>query len=149
MMAWQFLIDLANRVEEEMEWTVELEDRDTCKDLMETVEKFEKVSRKEKAARMKFVFQLNDSTDVLDQSGYEEEFERRQSKEKEKAAKRQVDIEMRSVEISVRGTKIKAFRKETPKEKASAGVKARKEACITPTINRVKVLSPPPNQGTI
>ena len=61
-MAWQFLIDLANRVEEEMEWTVELEDRDTCKDLMETVEKFEKVSKKEKAARMKFVFQLNDRT---------------------------------------------------------------------------------------
>ena len=87
---------------------------------MDTVEKFEKASRKEKAARMKFAFQLNDRTDnVLDQSGYEEEVERRQSKEKEKAAKRQVDIEMRSVEISVRGTKMKAFRKETPEEKAS------------------------------
>ena len=56
---------------------------------------------------------------MLDQSGYEEEVERRPSKEKEKAAKRQVDIEMRSVEISVRGTKMKAFRKETPEEKAS------------------------------
>ena len=112
-MARQFLIDLANRVEDEMELTVELED------LMETVEKFEKASRKDKAARMKFAFQLNDSTDVLDQSGYEEEVERRQSKEKEKATKRQVDIEMRSVEISVRGTKRKAFRKETPEEKAS------------------------------
>ena len=55
-MARQFLIDLANRVEEEMELTVELEDRETCKDLMETVEKFEKASRKEKAARMKFAF---------------------------------------------------------------------------------------------
>ena len=82
--------------------------------------KFEKASRKEKAAPMKFAFQLNDRTDVLDQSGYKEEVERRQSKEKEKAAKRQVDIEMRSVEISVRGTK------------------------------RVKLLSPPlPNQETI
>ena len=120
MKAMQFLIDLANKVEEEMELSVELEDRETCKDLMETVEKFEKASRKEKAARMKFAFQLNDRTDnVLDQSGYEEEVERRQSKEKEKAAKRQVDIEMRSVEISVRGTKMKAFRKETPEEKAS------------------------------
>ena len=29
MMARQFLINLANRVEEEMEWTVELEDRDS------------------------------------------------------------------------------------------------------------------------
>ena len=37
----------------------------------------------------------------------------------EKAAKRQVDSEMRSVEISVRGTKMKAFQKETPEEMAS------------------------------
>ena len=71
-----------------MELTVELEDRETCKDLMETVEKFEKASRKDKAARIKFVFQLNDRTDdVLDQSGYEDKVERRQFKEKEKAAK--------------------------------------------------------------
>ena len=76
MMARQFLIDLANRVEEEMELTVELAERETCKNLMETVEKFEKASRKEKAARMKFAFQLNDRTDdVLDQSGYEEGIE--------------------------------------------------------------------------
>ena len=60
-----------------MELTVEFEDRETCKDLMETVEKFEKASRKEKAARMKFAFQLNDWTDKV--------LERRQSKEKEKA----------------------------------------------------------------
>ena len=64
-------------------------------------------------------FQLNDRTDVLDQAGYEKEVERRQSNEKEKAAKRQVDIEMRSVEISVRGTKREAFRMETPEEKAA------------------------------
>ena len=102
-----------------MEWTVELEDREACENLMVTVEKFEKASRKEQEAQMKVVFQLNDRNDILEQARYEEEVERRQSKEKEKAAGKQIDIEMRSVEINVRGMKRKAFRKETPEEKAA------------------------------
>ena len=63
------MIDLAHTVEEEMEWTVEIENREACEDLMETVEKFEKASRKEKADQMKYAFQLGHRTDILDQGG--------------------------------------------------------------------------------
>ena len=38
------------RVKEEMELTVDLEDRETCNDLMETVEKFEKASKEGKSS---------------------------------------------------------------------------------------------------
>ena len=54
MMARQMLIDLARKGEEEMEWTVELEDREACEDLMETGNEFEKAIRREKAAQMKY-----------------------------------------------------------------------------------------------
>ena len=129
MMARQFLIDLANRVEEEMELTVELEERETCKDLIETVEKFEKASRKEKAARMKFAFQLNDRTeDVLDQSVYEEEVERRLSGRRHQT-RRHLKIETTLGQLVEAATTLIA----------AAGVKARTEACITPTINSVKM----------
>ena len=58
---------------------------------------------------------------------YNEDVAKRQTGEKEKVVRRQKDVEMRSVEISLRGLKRKAFRKETPKEKADRGRKAAKE----------------------
>ena len=47
-MAREYLIDLARKVEEEMEWSVELDNLETCQDQLKG---FEQVSRKEKAAR--------------------------------------------------------------------------------------------------
>ena len=101
-----------------MTWKVELDNMETCQDLIRTAEIFEKGSRKEKAARMKYAFQLSSGMEVAEVAGYEHDVARRQSQEKKKAAELRVDIEMRQVEISVRGTKRKAFQKETAEEKA-------------------------------
>ena len=64
-------------------------------------------------------------------AGYDEDVAKMQSLEKEKAVRRQTDVEMRSVEICVRGTKRKAFKKETPEEKADRGRNAKKKLLDT------------------
>ena len=68
-----------------------------------------------------------DEVHALDQAGYKEDVEKRQSREKERAVRRQTYIERRSVEINVRGTKRKAFRKETPDEKAASDRATKKQ----------------------
>ena len=79
--------------------------------------------------------------------------------------RRQTDVEMRSMEICVKGMKMIAFRKETPEEKAARdradkkklldtlwlaaaatlaateGAKAGEKVHLTPTLNNVKVMS--------
>ena len=64
---------------------MELEEREAGKDLVATVELFEKARRQEKAARMKYAFQLNSRLEVLEMAVYEEDVAKRQSEEKEKA----------------------------------------------------------------
>ena len=90
VMARQLLVELARKVEEENGWTVELEDTEACEDLLHNVEAFEKASRVEKANQMKYAFQLG---------------QRESEERKEKAARRSTDVEMRSVELCVQGTK--------------------------------------------
>ena len=51
-MARQYLVELADKVEEEMMWTVGLEDEKAAKDIVAAVEQYEKASRQEKSARM-------------------------------------------------------------------------------------------------
>ena len=51
---------------------------------------------------------------------------RRQSQDKKKAAELWIEIEMRQVEINVRGTKRKVLQKETAEEKADKGRAAKK-----------------------
>ena len=60
-----------------------------------------------------------------------EDVAKRQAAEKGKAVRRQTDVEMRSVEISVRGLKRKAFQKDTSEEKADRGRKAKKKLLDT------------------
>ena len=67
---------------------------------------------------MKFAFQLANGMDVLELASYESGVATRQAIEKETAAKQRVDIEMRVIELTVRGLKRKAMRKETSEEKA-------------------------------
>ena len=54
---------------------------------------------------------------MMELAGYENGVANRQAHEKEKAFKLQVDTEMRVTELTVRGVKSKAFRKETGKGK--------------------------------
>ena len=49
----------------------------------------------------------------------------RQAKEKENTARLHTDTEMRVIELTVRGLKRKAFRKETAGEKADRGRRAK------------------------
>ena len=58
MLARQLLFDLARKVKEEKESTVEQEDRDACEDLLSNVKEFERASRFEKANQMKYTFLL-------------------------------------------------------------------------------------------
>ena len=90
---------------------MELEDTDACEDLLNNVEAVEKASRVKKASRMKYAFQLG---------------QRQSEGRKEKAARRSTDMEMRSVDLCVRGTRRKALRKETPEEKATRDRAAKK-----------------------
>ena len=53
------MIDLARKVDGEMVWRVELDNVETCHDLLKNVKGFEQVNRKEKAAKMKYAFQWN------------------------------------------------------------------------------------------
>ena len=108
----QYLVDLARHVEEEMIWKAQLEDREDCQDLVRTAEAFERTTRKVKTDRMRFAFQLRNGMELVD---YENEVAKRQAHEKEKAVKLQVDTEMRVTEITCRGLKRKAFRKEKAK----------------------------------
>ena len=110
-----------------MMWKVELDNVETCQDFINTVENFKKGSRKEKVARLQYAFQLKNGMEVVEVAGYEHDVARRQSQEKKKAAELRVDIEMRQVEICVRGTKRKAFRKETAEEKGDKGRVAKKK----------------------
>ena len=66
MMAREYLVSLARQVEEEMIWWVQLEDRDECQDLIQTTEAFERSTRKEKADRMRFAFQLKNRKEVVE-----------------------------------------------------------------------------------
>ena len=126
-MAREYLMDLERKAEEEMTWRVELDHMETCQDLLKTVEGFKKGSRKEMATRMKYAFKLSNGMKVVEVAGYVHDVARRQSQEKKKAAELRVDIEMRQVEICVRGTKRKAFRKETAEEKGDKGRAAKKK----------------------
>ena len=118
LMAREYLVDLARKVEEEMTWKVELEDEEDGNNLIRVTEAFERATRKERAERMKFAFQLANGMDVLELAGYESGVATRQALEKETAAKKRIDIEMRTTELTVRGLKRKAMRKETSEEKA-------------------------------
>ena len=62
MMAMKYLI---GQVVEEMAWKVQLEDREECQDLIHTSEAFERATRREKAGRMQFAFQLKNRKEVL------------------------------------------------------------------------------------
>ena len=77
-----------------------------------------KPSREQKDRKMRLTFQLKNGMEVVELAGYENEVAKRQAHEKEKAGKLQIDTEMRVTELTVRGLKRKAFRKETAKEKA-------------------------------
>ena len=112
------MIDLARKVEEEMTWKVELEDEEDGNNLVGVTEAFERATRKERSERMRFAFQLANGMDVLELAGYESGVATRQALEKETAAKKRIDIEMRTTELTVRGLKRKAMRKETSEEKA-------------------------------
>ena len=126
---------MASKVEEEKEWTVELEDRYDCDDLLSNIKKYERASRIKKANQMKYGFLLGQNTNIVDQAGYEEEVTRRQSKErKEKVARRNTDVEMKITELLVRGTKRKAMRKETPRRKGSQGQGSQEEATRQPLV---------------
>ena len=115
MMARDLVVDLAREVEEEMSWKIELEeDKDG---LIKVAESFERATRKERADRLKFAFHLANGMDVIELAGYESGVATRQALEKETAASKRVDIEMRVVELTVRGLKRKAMRKETSEEK--------------------------------
>ena len=67
---------------------------------------------------MRFAFQLENGIEVEELASYENGVANRQAHEKEKAAKLRLDTEMRVTELTVRGVKRKAFRKETTEEKA-------------------------------
>ena len=75
---------------------------------------------------MKFAFQMNNGIETVLLAGYENEVTNREAREKENKARLHKDTEMRVTELTVRGLKRKAFRKETAGEKASRGQKAKK-----------------------
>ena len=54
---------------------------------------------------MQYAFQLNSGMELVEVAGYEYDMARRQSQDKKKAAELRIDIEIRQVEINVRGTK--------------------------------------------
>ena len=71
IMARNYLVDLARQVEEEMTWRVQLEHEVECRNLIQATEAFERTTRKEKADRMRFAFQLKDRVEVVELAGYE------------------------------------------------------------------------------
>ena len=103
-----------------MAWKVQLENEDDCQNLIQITEAFEQTTRKEKAERMKFAFQLRNGMEVVQLASYENGVTDRQAREKEKTARLHTDTEMRVTELSVRGLKRKAFRKEMAGEKAES-----------------------------
>ena len=113
------MVDLVRQVEEEMVWKGHLED--DCQNLIQATEAFEQATRKEKAERMKFAFQLNNGMETVLLAGYENGVTNRPAREKENNTRLHKDTEMRVTELTVRGLKRKAFRKETAGEKASRG----------------------------
>ena len=109
MLARQILTELAQKIQEEKEWTVEL--GAGCDDLLRT-------TRIEKANRMKYAFLLGQKTVFMEKVGYEEGVAGKLSEERKEKAARNKDVKMRVTEVCVHGTKRKAMRKETTKEKA-------------------------------
>ena len=126
MMLRELVIDMVRQVVEEVAWKVHLENEHDCRNLAEATETFERATRKEKAERMKFAFQLRCGIEIVQLAGYEDGVTNRQAKEKEDAARLNRDTEMRVTELTVRDLKRKAFRKETTEEKADRGRKAKK-----------------------
>ena len=67
------MIDLARKVEEEMVWRVQLNDRDYSQDLVEAAEAFERTNRMEKAERMKYTFKLRNEMELVELADYKNE----------------------------------------------------------------------------
>ena len=118
------MVDLVRQVEEEMVWKGHLED--DCQHLVQATEDFERTTRKEKAERMKFAFQMASGMETMLLAGYEDMVTIRQAREQEDKARLSMDTEMRITELTVRGLKRKAFRKETAGEKVSRGQRAKR-----------------------
>ena len=132
------LVDLARQVEEEMTWKVQLEEGEDCHNLVQITEAFEKTTRREKTDRMRFAFQLRNGMEVVELASYENGVTIRQASKKDKADKLQTDKEIRVTELTVRGLKRKAFRKETVKEKADRGQVAKRALIDMPLEGRGK-----------
>ena len=99
---------------------------DDCQNLIQITEAFERTTRKEKAERMTFVFQLRNGMEVVQLASYKNGVTDQQANEKEKTARLHTDAEIRVTVLTIRGLKRKSFRKETVGEKADRGQRAKK-----------------------
>ena len=75
---------------------------------------------------MRFACQMANGMETELLAGYEDKVTTWQAREQENKARLSMDTEMRITELTVRGLKRKAFRKETAGEKASRGQRAKR-----------------------
>ena len=77
MVVRELKVDLARQVEEEMAWKVQLENEDDCQNMIQITEAFERTTRKEKAKRLKFGFQLSSGMETVQLADYKAGGQRR------------------------------------------------------------------------